>query len=144
MIMLLGQLQFQGLTERELPVLITWAGVLSPERPNLLTTHQTTRMMKFRRSRSSGTYSVNPPQDSDQICASSGKDEISNVSDLKRRVSRVESLRRLILGASNLDSKRLFDRKKHKYGKSHGVKVDKSIGTDSDDIVASKAELEKL
>jgi len=86
-------------------------------------------------------YSVNPPQESDQICASSGKDEISNVSDLKRRVSRVESLRRLILGASNLDSKRLFDRKKLKYGKTHGVKVDKSIGTDSDEIAASEDDL---
>ena len=43
-----------------------------------------------------------------------------------RRVSRVESLRRLILGASHLDSKRLFDRKKNRY------KVDKSIGTEAD------------
>ena len=45
---------------------------------------------------------------------------------LVRRVSRVESLRRLILGASSLDSKRLFDRKKNRY------KVDKSIGTESE------------
>ena len=41
---------------------------------------------------------------------------------LSRRVSRVESLRRLILGASQIDSRKLFDRKKHRY------KVDKSIG----------------
>lgn len=41
---------------------------------------------------------------------------------LGRRVSRVESLRRLILGASHLDSRRLFDRKKQRYT------VDKSIG----------------
>ena len=45
---------------------------------------------------------------------------------ITRRVSRVESLRRLILGASSIDSKRLFDRKKNRY------KVDKSIGTDSE------------
>ena len=41
---------------------------------------------------------------------------------LSRRVSRVESLRRLILGASQIDSRKLFDRKKHRYT------VDKSIG----------------
>ena len=45
---------------------------------------------------------------------------------LTRRVSRVESLRRLILGASHIDSKRLFDRKKNRY------KVDKSIGTEAE------------
>ena len=45
---------------------------------------------------------------------------------LSRRVSRVESLRRLILGASHCDSKRLFDRKKNRY------KVDKSIGTEAE------------
>ena len=45
---------------------------------------------------------------------------------LTRRVSRVESLRRLILGASTIDSKRLFDRKKNRY------KVDKSIGTEAE------------
>ena len=45
---------------------------------------------------------------------------------LSRRVSRVESRRRLILGASHLDSKRLFDRKKNRY------KVDKSIGTEAE------------
>ena len=41
---------------------------------------------------------------------------------LSRRVSRVESLRRLLLGASQMDSRRFFDRKKHRYT------VDKSIG----------------
>ena len=45
---------------------------------------------------------------------------------ITRRVSRVESLRRLILGASHIDSKRLFDRKKNRY------KVDKSIGTEAE------------
>ena len=74
---------------------------------------------------------MNPPQNPDKICTSSAKDEISNASELKRRVSRVESLRRLILGASNLDSKRrLFDRKKQKYSRNPGINVDKSIGTD--------------
>ena len=33
---------------------------------------------------------------------------------VRRKVSRVESLRRLILGASHIDSKRLFDRKKQR------------------------------
>ena len=47
-------------------------------------------------------------------------------STVTRRVSRVESLRRLILGASHCDSKRLFDRKKNRY------KVDKSIGTEAE------------
>ena len=47
-----------------------------------------------------------------------------------RRVSRVESLRRLILGASHYDSKRLFDRKKNRYKVDY--KVDKAIGTEAD------------
>ena len=38
----------------------------------------------------------------------------ASTTDLRRRVSRVESLRRLILGASHIDSKRLFDRKKQR------------------------------
>ena len=49
---------------------------------------------------------------------------------LTRRVSRVESLRRLILGASHCDSKRLFDRKKNRYKVDY--KVDKSIGTEAE------------
>ena len=81
---------------------------------------------------------MNPPLESDHICASSAKDEISNVLDLKRRVSRVGSLWRLILYASNLDSRQLFDQKKHKYDKHPGLKVDKSIGKDSDGIAASE------
>ena len=35
---------------------------------------------------------------------------------VQNQVSRVESLRRLILGASHIDSKRLFDRKKQRFG----------------------------
>ena len=39
-----------------------------------------------------------------------------------RRLSRVESLRRLLLGASQQEARRLFDRRKQRYT------VDKSIG----------------
>ena len=39
-----------------------------------------------------------------------------------RRLSRVESLRRLLLGASQHEARRLFDRRKQRYT------VDKSIG----------------
>jgi hypothetical protein len=61
----------------------------------------------------------------------------SSVPDLRRKVSRVESLRRLILGASHLDSRRLFDKKKYRIRRASmaaggGGKVDKSIGTDLD------------
>ena len=41
---------------------------------------------------------------------------------LTRRVSRVESLRRLLLGASQQEARRLFDRRKQRYT------VDKAIG----------------
>ena len=41
---------------------------------------------------------------------------------LARRVSRVESLRRLLLGASHQEARRMFDRRKQRYT------VDKSIG----------------
>ena len=53
--------------------------------------------------------------------------------ELRRRVSRVESLRRLILGASHVDSRRLFDRKKQRYDRMAArAKVDKAIGTEAD------------
>lgn len=86
-------------------------------------------------------YSVNPPPEPDQSWASSEKDEVSTSTDLRRRVSRVESLRRLILGASHIDSKRLFDRKKQRYERYSLAKADKSIGTDTDYIGASEDDL---
>ena len=86
-------------------------------------------------------YSVNPPQEPDQSWASSEKDEVSTSTDLRRRVSRVESLRRLILGASHIDSKILFDRKKQRYERYSLAKADKSIGTDTDYIGASEDDL---
>jgi len=86
-------------------------------------------------------YSVNPPADQDQSWASSEKDEVSTATDLRRRVSRVESLRRLLLGASHIDSKRLFDRKKQRFERYALAKVDKSIGTDTDYIGASEDDL---
>ena len=133
--MLLGQLQFQGLTERELPVLITWAGVLSPERPNLLTTHQTIRMMKFRRSRSSGTYSVNPPQGESGEVPYHVKDEerdgkytlidketmsLPNTPRMSFRESVRKSLRKLKRGKQGRD-------KKKSKKKSHGVVYEISL-----------------
>ena len=51
--------------------------------------------------------------------------------DLRRRVSRVESLRKLILGSSHLESRRLFDRKKYRQERFSLRKVDKSIGTET-------------
>jgi len=59
---------------------------------------------------------------------------LRSVPDLRRKVSRVESLRRLILGASHLDSHRLFDKKKYRIRRSAAAagKVDKAIGTDID------------
>ena len=50
--------------------------------------------------------------------------------DLRRKVSRVESLRKLILGASHIESRRLFDRKKFRQDRFSLRKVDKSIGTE--------------
>ena len=82
-------------------------------------------------------YSVNPPQEPDQSWASSKKDEDSTSTDLRRRVSRVESLQRLILGASHIDLKRLFDRKKQRYERYSLAKADKSndyIGASEDDL----------
>jgi len=52
-------------------------------------------------------------------------------SQLRRKVSRVESLRKLILGASHSESRRLFDRKKYRQDRFSLRKVDKSIGTES-------------
>ena len=52
--------------------------------------------------------------------------------DIRRRVSRVESLRRLLLGSSHIDSKRLFEKRKYRFGRSSVSKADKSIGTDLD------------
>ena len=51
-------------------------------------------------------------------------------SQLRRKVSRVESLRKLIMGASHSDSRRLFDRKKYRQDRFSLRKVDKSIGTE--------------
>ena len=66
-------------------------------------------------------YPVTPSQEpSGQQEAASGGGQGGG--GLGRRVSRVESLRRLLLGASSMDSRRLFDRKKQRYT------VDKSIG----------------
>ena len=68
-------------------------------------------------------YPVTPSQEpSGQQEAASGGGQGGG--GLGRRVSRVESLRRLLLGASSMDSRRLFDRKKQRYT------VDKSIGKD--------------
>ena len=53
----------------------------------------------------------------------------------------MESLRRLILGASHIDLKRLFDRKKQRYERYSLAKADKSIGTDTDYIGASEDDL---
>ena len=52
-------------------------------------------------------------------------------SQLRRKVSRVESLRKLIMGAAHSDSRRLFDRKKYRQDRFSLRKVDKSIGTES-------------
>ena len=84
-------------------------------------------------------YSVNPPED--PSWASSEKDEVTSSTDLRRRVSRVESLRRYILGASHINSKRLFDRKKQRYDRYSLAKVDKSSGTDTDYIGASEDDI---
>ena len=60
-------------------------------------------------------------------------------------MSRVESLRRLILGASHIDSKRLFERRRYRFGNrgsNGGVsKADKAIGTDLDFMVGSEDDL---
>lgn len=59
-----------------------------------------------------------------------------SAAELRRRVSRVESLRRLILGASHIDSKRLFERRRYRFGSRGSVsKADKAIGTDLDFMV---------
>ena len=86
-------------------------------------------------------YSVNLPVEQNQSLAPSEKDEVTSSTDLRRRVSRVESLRRYILGASHINSKRLFDRKKQRYDRYSLVKVDKLSGTDSDNICASEDDL---
>ena len=54
--------------------------------------------------------------------------------DLRRKVSRVESLRRLLLGRTQPhDSRRLFDRRRYRLGgRSAVTKADKAIGTDMD------------
>ena len=52
-------------------------------------------------------------------------------SQLRRKVSRVESLRKLIMGASHSESRRLFDRKKYRQDRFSLRKADKSIGTES-------------
>ena len=65
---------------------------------------------------------------------SSERDEVTSSKDIRRRVSRVESLRRLILGASHVDSMKFFDRKKQRYDRYSIAKVDKSSGTDTDCI----------
>ena len=67
-------------------------------------------------------------------------EEKSNT-EIRRRVSRVESLRRLLLGPSHLDSKRLFDKRKYRFGRNSVSKVDKSIGTDLDFIPGSEDDL---
>jgi len=84
-------------------------------------------------------YAVNPPSPcSEQGWSSQGMDNMDETSqELRRRVSRVESLRRLILGASNIDSRRLFDKRKHRYSTgSVYSKVDKSIGTETEFITS--------
>ena len=43
----------------------------------------------------------------------------------------MESLRKLIMGASSIESRRLFDRKKYRQDRFSLRKVDKSIGTES-------------
>ena len=47
----------------------------------------------------------------------------------------------MILGASHIDSKRLFDRKKQRYERYSLAKADKSIGTDTDYIGASEDDI---
>ena len=59
----------------------------------------------------------------------SSKEDVA--SQLRRKVSRVESLRKLIMGASSIESRRLFDRKKYRQDRFSLRKVDKSIGTES-------------
>ena len=66
---------------------------------------------------------------------------LRSVTDLRRKVSRVESLRRLILGASHMDSRRLFDKKKYRFRRASVGKVDKSIGTDLDLMGLSEDDL---
>ena len=66
---------------------------------------------------------------------------LRSVTDLRRKVSRVESLRRLILGASHMDSRRLFDKKKYRFRRASVGKVDKSIGTDFDLMGLSEDDL---
>ena len=57
---------------------------------------------------------------------------------MRRKVSRVESLRKLIMGASHIESRRLFDRKKYRADRFSLRKVDKSIGTESQDNQESR------
>jgi len=76
-------------------------------------------------------------KDGDEKVHESPVEILRSVPDLRRKVSRVESLRRLILGASHLDSHRLFDKKKYRIRRSSATagKVDKAIGTDLDLMV---------
>jgi len=63
-------------------------------------------------------YCVNPP-------CHQGQEDMA--AQLRRKVSRVESLRKLLLGASHLDTRRLFDRKKYRCERYSLRKVDKSF-----------------
>ena len=83
---------------------------------------------------------MNPPlEDTDERIPQHHQEKSST--EIRRRVSRVESLRRLLLGPSHLDSKRLFDKRKYRFGRSSVSKVDKSIGTDLDFIPGSEDDL---
>jgi len=86
-------------------------------------------------------YSVNPPAEEESSWASSEKDEVTSSTDLRRRISRVESLRRLILGGSHIKSKRLFDGRKQRYDRNSLAKVDKSSGTDTDYIGSNEDDI---
>merc|ERR1719461_1841896 len=68
-------------------------------------------------------YCVNPPVSSANL-TSHGDDMAAQ---LRRKVSRVESLRKLLLGASHLDTRRLFDRKKYRYDRYSLRKVEQSM-----------------
>ena len=76
-------------------------------------------------------YSVNPPLEP----------PTPTPTDLRRKVSRVESLRRLLLGRPQHENKRLFEKRRYRFGRSSVSKADKAIGTDLDFMGGSEDDL---
>ena len=84
---------------------------------------------------------MNPPLVESSNIAASAMPAEKSAPEIRRRVSRVESLRRLLLGASHIDSKRLFEKRKYRFGRNPVAKADKSIGTDLDLLGGSEDDL---